>query len=385
MAWGPSPRTSMPRTPPILLVPLLLSAMTCVVAQSTVTIPAVCTTFPGNAAVSLPLRWTQGTMQVRIGASLLPAGLQGQSITGLRLRRPTFLFEPAYPGLVRTLTVRGGFHPDLPSQLSTNLVGNRQGAIVTLFGPAPVNVAPTALPGHAATIGQDVLQITFTQPLVVTTGSLFLEFEAGDAPFAVAATNWIDAVWFTNGVETGYVVTVGDGSCTTRTVPTQLTWNDTIGPQAGAVAKFSVDGAPPTNATSSGLVMMWMGIDPERPPDGTQLGFGVSLGPLDPSLGNCHQWAPLDVVWLGTTDVAGNYDPTFTLGNVPAGIRIGVQAAWLDPARTGLPLSMSNGLVMVLNNVGVGANCATAWFPGTVVTSPWAPSIGQMPVLTLTY
>jgi len=375
----------MPRIPPFFGLPLLLLVANVATAQSTVTIPSVCTTFPGNAAVSLPLRWTQGTMQVCIGENLLPSSLVGQSITGLRLRRPTFLFEPAYPGVVRTLTVRGGFQLGVPTQMSTSLTGNRPTTLLTLFGPAPVTVAPTPLPGNAATVGQDVVQITFVQPLPVGVGSLFLEFEAGDGPFAVSSTNWVDAVWFEGGQETGYVVTVGDGSCTTRTQPTQLTWNDTVGPQAGAVAKFSIQGVPPTNGTTNGLVLTWIGIGPERAPDGAHAGFGAPLGALDPSLAACHWWAPLDVAWVGTTDAAGVYQPTFTLGNVPPGIRLGVQAAWLDPDRPGFSMSFSNGLVMVLNNVGVGAKCATAWFPATATTSPWQPFLGQMPVLTLTY
>ena len=373
----------MSRTPFPLAALLACSLTMPAVAQASATIPAVCETLPGNAAVSLPLRWSQGTMQVRIAANLVPAALVGQSITGLRLRRPTFLFEPAYPALQRTLTVRGGFQPETPAQMTTSLTQNRPLSLATLFGPAPVAVAATPLPGPAASIGADVVRILFTQPLPVAAGTLFLEIETNDAPFAVAATNWVDAVWFSGGIETGYAVTVGDGSCTTSPTPTELEWNDTVGPQAGALAKFRIEGVPPTNGTTTGLVMAWMGIDPQRAPDAAHLGFGASLAILDPGLAACHQWAPLDVIWVGTTDAAGNYAPTFLLGNVPPGIRIGVQAAWLDPARTGFPLSFSNGLLMVLNSVGVGAGCATAFFPAVTTTSPWPPFLGQMPVLAL--
>lgn len=370
--------------------PLVLSFGFCVAAwlpaQTTVTIPEICGALPGDAAVSLPLRWSHGTMQVRIAQGLLPAALQGQTITGLRLRRSSLLFEPAYPAVQRTLTVRGSFQGDSPAQMTTSLTQNRLTGAPVLFGPAVVNVAATPLPGPAAAVGQDLLRIVFTQPLPVTPGTLFLEFEAGDAPLQVATTNWVDAVWIENGVETGYVVSVGDGSCTSRPEPTQLLWDDTVGPQAGATAKFEVRGAPPTAGSSLGLVMAWMGVDPQgQPPGGTFLGFGVSFGLVDAGLVGCHHWAPLDVPWLGTTDVLGGYKTTFQLNGVPAGVRIGVQAGWYDPSRPGIPLSFSNGLVMVLDNANIGANCSTVYFPAAATTSPWLPFPGQMPVLMLEY
>lgn len=362
----------------------LPSAM--VSAQNQATVPAVCATLPGNAAVSLPLRWSHGTMQVRIAPSLLPSALQGQTITGLRMRRPNFLFEPAYPGVARTLTVRGSFQTDSPSLMTSSLAQNRLTGVQVLFGPAVVASPATTLPGPAAAVGQDVLHVVFTQPLPVAPGTLFLEFEAGDAPLQVAVTNWVDAVWFENGVETGYVVSVGDGSCTTRGTPTELAWNDSVGPHVGGTARFRVTGAPPTNGTSAGLVLLWMGLDPETQPVGPMnLGFGVSFGIVDPGLAGCHQWAPIDLLWGGVTDAAGVLSTTFPLGNVPIGARIGVQAAWIDDSRPGLPFSFSNGLQMVLDTVNVGAGCATAWFPANLTLSPWPAFLGQMPVLTLEY
>lgn len=354
-------------------------------AQSQVTVPAVCATLPGNAALSLPLRWSQGTMQVRIDQALLPTALQGQTITGLHLRRPSFLFEPAYPAVQRTLTVRGAFQGATAAQMTTSLVQNRLGGLQTLFGPAPVNSPATPVPGPAASLGQEVLHVVFATPLPVVPGALLLEFETSDAPLVVLEHNWVDAVWFVSGVETGYAVTVGDGSCTTRTEPTELSWNDTLGPRAGTLAKFKVEGAPPTNGTTTGVVLMWLGVDPMRPLDGTNLGYGTPLTLIDPTLVGCHIWAPLDVMWAGTTDVVGGFATTFQLNNVTAGLRLGAQAAWLDSARTGLQMSFSNGLSMVLDGVGVGASCSTVFFPAALTTSPWSPFVGQMPVLTVDY
>jgi len=355
-------------------------------AQSTATVPAVCATMPGNAALSLPFRWSHGLLQMRIAQTLLPAALQGHTITGVRLRRPTMLTEPAYPAVQRTVTVRGSFQGDSPGQMTVDAAQNRLTGVQTLFGPAVVNVQATPLPGPQSVFGQEVAHFVFSQPLPVQPGTLFLEFETNDPPLQVASTNWVDAVWFPGGVETGYVVSVGDGSCTTRPDPTVLRWNDSVGPQAGATAKFEVLGAPPTSGSTTGLLMLWMGIDPQgHVPGPAYLGFGGSFGLVDAGLTGCFHWAPLDVPWTGLTDAAGKFTTTFPLNNVPAGIRIGVQALWLDSNRPGLPFSFSNGLVMVLNSVAVGGNCATSFFPAGATVSPWQPFLGQMPVLTLDY
>jgi hypothetical protein len=367
---------------------LLLSALAPVLAaQSSVVVPAVLELLPGNAALSLPLRWSHGTLQVRIDSQLLPAALTGQTIAGLRLRRPSFLAEPGYPALQRTLTVRGGFQPELAGQIGMNLVANRPANLTVLFGPAPVGVAATAATGPATALGAELLHIPFSQPLPVATGTLFLEFEAGDAPLQVLPGHWVDAVWIRSGIENGYAVTVGDGSCTTRTEPTELRWNDAQGPQVGGTAKFVLTGAPPTDATGAGIVVHWIGVDPQTTPPGpAHLGFGADLGLVDPGLGGCHWWAPFTVTWSGTTDSTGRIATTLPLtGPVTPGLRLAVQAAWLDDSRPGLPFSLSNGLLLVLTGIGVGGRCSSVFFPAGQTTSPWAPFVGQMPVLRLDY
>lgn len=372
----------MSRTVPL---PFLLVLASLAPAQSTVVVPAALAALPGNAALSLPLRWSHGVLQVRVDSQLLPAALSGQTITGLRLRRPSFLAEPDYPALQRTLTVRGGFQPELAAQIGMNLVQNRPANLSVLFGPAPVTVAASTATGPATALGAEIVQIVFSQPLPVGTGTLFLEFEAGDAPLQVLATHWVDAVWIRGGLETGYAVTVGDGSCTTRSEPTELRWDDTTGPQLGGTAKFVVTGAPPTDANGTGLVVHWIGIDPQTAPPGpTHLGFGASLTLVDPTLGGCHWWAPFTVTWFGATDATGRIATTFPLtGPGTPGMRLSVQAAWLDASRPGLPFSLSNGLLLVLNSIAVGGNCSSVFFPAGLTTAPWAPFVGQMPVLGL--
>lgn len=369
--------------------PMLLSALAlagAAVAQNRSVVPAACATLPGNAALSLPLRWSHGTLQVRMNATLLPAAFIGRTISGIRLRRPTFLGEPGYAALSRTLTVRGGFTPQLANQLGQVLLTNRPTSMAVLFGPAQVTAPATTPNGPATSTGAEFLQIPFTTPLPVIAGNLFLEFETTDAPLQVSADHWVDAVWFDHGTETGYAVTLGDGSCTTRSMPTELRWDDPLGPRVGQTATLQLTGAPPTGAGATGFVATWFGIAPEpRAASATYAGFGASLGTIDPGLASCHQWAPIDANWFGTTDAGGGYRFTFQLAAslVTIGMRIGVQAAWIDTSRAGLPLSVSNGVMLVCNEIGVADRCATAFFPGTATISPWYPYVGQMPVIVL--
>ncbi|MBM4061375.1 MAG: hypothetical protein FJ265_09830 [Planctomycetes bacterium] len=367
----------MPRFPSLLLT-LCLGTLP---AQNRSTLPAACQVLPGNAALSLPLRWSHGTLQVRVDSPLLPAGFVGRTIHGLRLRRPTFLGEPAYPALQRTLTVRGGFQPQQAVNFTQDLALNRPANPQVLFGPAPVAVPATAAPGAGTSIGEEFLVLPFSPPLPVVAGTLFLEFEAGDAPLQVGADHWVDAVWFDGGVETGYAVTVGAGSCTTRAEPTELVWTGAAGPRVGGTADLRLLGVAPGS-----FVYAWTGLSPEsRAASATWFGWGGSLGPLSPGLAACHQWAPLDASWGGLADAFGRFDTSFPLAAsyATAGLHLGVQAAWIDLARPGLPLSVANGVALVLNQIGVGNRCGCVYFPGAATWSPWLPFHGQMPVIVL--
>lgn len=372
----------MTRAFPALISLSGLLAASAVPSQTVSVVPAACAELPGNAALSLPLRWSEGTLQVRINSTLLPAGFIGQTITGLRLRRPTFLGEPAYPALQRTLTIRGGFDGRAAALLTQSAVNNRPPNPVVLFGPAPVSVPATAAPGAGTQVGDEFVAVQFTTPLPVIAGNLFLEFTAGDGPFQVGNDHWIDAVWFDDGVENGYAVTVGSGSCTSLGAPTELAWNDpATGPVAGGSASFRMTGAEP-----GVFVALFLGLDPiPRAAGPLYVGFGGSLTLMDPTLAGCHQWAPLDALVAGLADPGGSFDAAFTLvqGVTTPGMRVGVQSIWLDLSRPGLPISASNGVMLELDGIGVGNRCASAFFPGTVTYSPWLPYVGQMPVIVL--
>jgi hypothetical protein len=351
-------------------------------AQSSAVVPAVATDLPGNAAVALPLRWSQGTLQVFVDGALLPTGLVGQSLTGVTLRRPTLPGDVAYAPISRTLTVRGGITTTAAASQGAGLAANRPATTLTLFGPATVTSLAAPAPGPATVVGSDLLAIVFTTPLPVTTGTLFLEFEVGNAPLQISGEHWVDAVWQAGGVDQGLVAPVGDGSCTTRSEPTRLRWTAATGPLPATSAAFELAGAP-----AGGLVCMWAGLSAQsRGPGPGFLGFGVDLGVVDPGLAGCRQWAPIDVLWSGAASGAGAYASTLAIPAAAAiGLRLAVQGAWIDPSRPGLPLSLGNGLVLVLGSAGVTNRCSSVYFPGAATTSPWATFVGQMPVLRLHY
>jgi hypothetical protein len=92
----------------------------------------------------------------------------------------------------------------------------------------------------------------------------------------------------------------------------------------------------------------------------------------------------MDVTWFQGADPAGAFTTTLDLSSWSSpGMRLGLQAAWIDGNRPGLPLSFANGLLLVLDDIGVGANCTTVFFPAGATISPWTPFHGQMPVLGL--
>lgn len=381
----PAVRSAEPETSGLWLLPRGMRGLAGVVAtaagllaQTTTVVPQRCVDLPGNAALAMPLRWSQGVLQVFVDPPLLPAALNGQALTGVRLRRSALLGDPANPALTRTLTVRGGYQPFLAAQMQGSVTQNRPAGSMVLFGPAAVTTTATGVPAPGAAVGEDLLNVDFTTPLPWAAGTLFLEFEVADAPLQISAAHWVDAVWFPSGTDTGYAVTVGNGVCTTRPEPTELRWTGGAAPAPGITGTLEVRGTPPTVGSSVGFVLEWIGFSPRAN------NFGVSLSLLDPGLVGCHQWAPFEVSWSGTANAAGIYATPLPLPSSAAlGTELGVQAAWLDLSRTGLPLSFSNGVVLRLGPSGVGTGCSTMFFPGTATVSPWPAFVGQMPVLLL--
>ena len=347
-------------------------------AQNGAVVPPLCAALPGNAALAMPLRWSHGTLQVWIDPQLLPAGLVGQSLTGVRFRRSTLLGDGANPTLTRTITVRGGYRPETAGAMGPTLAGNRPAGMQVLFGPGPITSVATPAPSAGSAVGEDLLVIPFTTPLPYATGSLVLEFEVDDAPLQISTAHWVDAVWFVGTQDNGYAVTVGVGSCTTHSVPTELRWVG-ASPAAGVTGSLELRGVrtPPVGATP---IAQWLTVSPRAN------NFGISLTTLDPGLVGCHQWAATDILWFGSAGPTGTFAASIPLPTTATlDTELGAQAAWLDGNRTGLQASVSNGVVLRLGYTGTGNFCASAFFLGDATTSLWPVSFAQMPVLRLDY
>jgi hypothetical protein len=357
-------------------------------AQSIAVVPPAFETLPGNAGIAMPLRWSKGKMQVFIDPVMMPNSFIGETITGLRLRRSVLEGATAFPAVSRTIEIYGGFQWFTAGQIIGAASHNFGLAPrLQLFGPSQLNVAPTPAPGPNTTVGEEFVEITFTQGLPVTSGTLFLEFRALDGPLTITPENWVDAVQFETGTDQGYAVRVGDGSCTSRPSPTELVYLSEDGPLAGTTIDLEVRGAQPTSGSELGIALVWAGLDPETRPAGpSYLGYGGSFGLADPLMADCHQWAPTDLVWSGTTDSGGRFATTLDIpGSAAVGLRIGLQAGWFDPSRPVVPISLSNGLQLVCSSVGVAGHCSTFFFPDDLDVSPWGPQLGLMPVILLEY
>lgn len=367
----------------VLLRPVLLAVLSWsggwLGAQSSFPSPPFAGGLPGNAAISMPVRWSQGTVQVLVEQSLLPPQLGGASIRGLRLRRPGFLGEPAYAGVTRSLEVSACFTPLRADQLGVDLATNRPANLQVVAPAAALAIAATPAGGPGDAVGGDLLVVAFATPLPVVAGNLFLEIRALDAPFAVGTDHWVDAVWTPGGNDIGHAFAVGNGGCTSRSTPLLLQWTGAGPPRVGGSLVVGMTGAQP-----GALVWTLVGLDPQaRPPGPAFPGFGGSLASL--GLVGCHAWVPADGVVAGSATAGGAlaYSITLPAGIVVPGSRIGVQMAVLDPTANATGVATTNGVVAVPDSLGIGRRCATVLAPGTSQVSPWAPYLGLMPILGL--
>ncbi len=54
-------------------------------------------------------------------------------------------------------------------------------------------------------------------------------------------------------------------------------------------------------------------------------------------------------------------------------------------SRPVVPFSLSNGLQLICNSVGVEDHCSSLFFPDDLEIAPWGPQVGLMPVILLDY
>lgn len=388
---------------PLLLLLCCASPAPLLAQTLQATVPAIAAELPGNAGMSMPLRWGQGVLQVQIDKGMLPAALvEGRSITALRLRRPTLVDEPAYAALNRQLVVRAGFCSQHANTLVQDLAANRAAVnatatgtgLVTVFGPATVAVPATAATTHADRLGAGLMTIPLSPPLPVPPAAtladagLFVEFETVEAVFGADPGNWVDAVWVDPSAITGYAVPLGSRGCDPAHVFT-LVYNTGSPPRRGVAAQLGLDRAVP-----GALVVTFFGLEPLTHAvnpvlgNGFHLGLGQSLASL--GMPGCVQWSPMDAIAFGTSSQTGAYSWSIALppAYTTVGMMLSVQAAELAPTANPLGVVVSNGQALVLDDNGIAAHCASVMFlgvPTATSQSPWPAWQGLMPVLGLDF
>ncbi len=354
-------------------------------AQTWVTIPAGFDELPGNAAVSMPGRWSWGTVQVAFHEDLL-TDLQGQTITRLRLRRPSFHDEPAYGAVTRTFQISlGPFTPD-PAFLSGQRTQNNDdnNPMPVVFGPQSVSIPATPAPSQTDVTGPWFIDVPLTQPFTVpVSGNLLLEWRTLDSSLAIDPLNFVDAVWMQNGEDKGLAVPVGQHGCGgTGTTPMRLTATGNPHPAFGSSSSFRLEGAK-----AQAPVHMVFGFDPLDM--AVPVPFGTDIA-VEPFATGCQLWTPLDfVIDAGSTGQQGTYNYSFDFPptNSLQGMQIGVQALVVeaaDPVEDS-QIVASNGVVLWMDSIEVGDKVATQMWLQDDDWSSWSPFSGLTPVIQFGY
>lgn len=372
------------RTPSPLPTLVLILAMACP-AQRTAAIPApLGDALPGNAAVSAPLRWERGMIQVIYQASVLPNGFgAGTTVTGITLRRPAFVDEPAYGAVTRSLrvwmasTTRGVVGP------STR--GNYVGTPVEVVPLTTMQIGASQPTGPGDAVGSDLLFLPFTTAFTVgTQPNLFLQIEMHGPTFAVANDNWVDAVWFPAGADEGFATHVGNGGCAAvQGTRSRLVWNGPDSPAGGTTASVLASGLAP-------LAPVFFAVQPN--PQASTLPFGSTLSTFGAPA--CFLWGePLDA-FFQFTDASGRATWSAPLpGGVAGGLQFGIQAFNVADLSQPVPRT-TNGIVMLTEPAGIGPAVSTLMHTDVPVfpvpanpqqnyVSPIAPFPGLAPVVQL--
>lgn len=359
------------------------------------TIPSQFETVPGNVALSLPARWSKGTLQVILDQELLQP-LLGQSITHLRLRKPAFLGEQAYGS--RTLDFRVTFStaPYRAKFISRRPEDNRGSNPIVVFD-GPVTLAATPAPAQADAVGADLITLVFDQPYLVGAGNLTIEWQTGTetTTMEVSVDHWIDAVWHAGGTDAGLAVTIGQGGCNTPgSSVIELEMSRGATPGFGQTVSFDLSGA----AANAEVLIMLRLVQAESP---TLIpGYGGSMAALD--LPDCTLWSSIlpgdsrtalfsgrggagrhNQVILARANALGRLRISADIPDLPElhGQQMTAQALVVD----GQSLIASNGLILFLNRTSFQGHAAMIFIPDDFTISIWSPWYGSTPVFDFGY
>lgn len=350
-------------------------------AQTWFSVPPRFEPTPGNSGVSMPGRWAQGIMQVLLQPQQLPSNLAATPLLAVRLRRPAFAEEPAWPARTVTVAVHLGDTTRNADQASGRMPDNRPTPLTTVFPQATVNMPASAALGPRDAVGAVMLDLPFAAPWTFAGPNLFIEFETFAGSQDVSAYHWVDAVDVTGG-DTGTTVPLGAFGCGSRTArpmvlePTNFGSAMQLGSAYPLLLRNTVPSAP-------GFVALR--FDPVR-----NAPLGLPMGSDLATLGmpGCVLWAASDAfvegAFFAVADANGNLRASVTLPDLPSlrGAQLGAQAFALDQGFNTLGVTSSNGLLIRPNFVGVFTQAST------VLThrpqepfSPWRPFFGYTPVL----
>ena len=346
--------------------------------------------FPGDAAMSLPARWSQGKLQVIYNPILVPDEILGKTLKRVRVRRPAFVAEPAYPARSLTFTLTLGIPSKFAGYMLTDLPSNRP-ATTTIVATSVAYSIPATLPhGAGDAVAANLVDLPFSTPYAypATAQGLYVEWETAAPTLDISTAHWVDAVYSFASNDKGGVFALGNGGCGSSTVvspPMQLLPGDTFLPALGTYSKLLLRGAKPT-------VDVWLRFgqedtDTNLPPIGAGLVFGASMSGV--GMPGCWFWSATQAITLRTTaDATGQAEFKLLLPNLPGlrGQRLQAQAYARDSGLNALGLGSSNGIILMPDAIGVGSDCATVFCMGAGCTvSLWPSWVGSAPVLLFGY
>ncbi len=367
------------------------------------TVPPAYVDTRGNDALSLPIRWHQGLLQVLLkshnNGGVVPAEMLKTNLKEVVVRRPAFLGEPAYPALTRTFTVRLASTTLAASALVKDMGQNQKlvaaaGTTLTSVVTAKsFNIAATPASPYRSVVGADLVRVPFSAPYAFAGPDLFVEWKTTSTDLLPSTLGWVDALVLDKSGDHGIAVTLGQGGCSSLT------------PGSGLPMTLEADGQ--AVKSNSSVILHWRNAHPKVP---ALLMAGPKL--LDPRKSSgpfkvyspvlsflrqfvrpgCHFWT--EPLFASGTVIggAGSLDSTLAVPQITAadlGFRYVLQGAVL-PAN-GAPAELTNGLAVFAGSAGVRDWAGMVLSPvpeakdstGKTIppTSPWPVFQSSLPVL----
>ncbi len=345
------------------LFPLLLLSPLC--AQTVATIPEAFERVPGNFALSMPGRWSVGIMQTVINKAMIPAGLKNATVSRVRLRRSNFLGTGAAPAKTIQLTLQMGPSAFAANKMWGEVEKNYGTGMVYVVGAsgqgATYSIPALPAPGRGDALGAALIDLPLSVPYVFADQNTLIEWETMAGTFDVTDPHWIDAVSNPGGVVAGAAVSVGHGGCGPSGAAIPMALDATPGsrwPKWGSSTQVELEGGAPGQD-----LILNVELDPLA--NATALAWGGTFGSIgQPS---CHVWAGIGlnlIVLPSKTNFLGGATVSVPFPASPGpsflGKRVGLQALMVQPS-----FAASNGVVLMMNQIDVGADVSTIIIPGT--------------------